>query len=200
MRLIQLVNTITVLFVVLKANLIYADAPYNLDLMNPSRPRDTVRAKIEEICRKLNDPRLDTNEKRVTLAREISSTYPYRADKVYIYSRRIKGVVLEAKIRIPFLYRMEVKKDPFGGIGKSLRENAIYLYTIEVDYDVPPDDNFDCDSNPPEKKIKGKNIPALSRTIDAAFDALDKGSPKRVETAPFPSIPRIAVTIRNIRP
>jgi len=200
MRLTPLLRTVTALLVISNVNLLYADSPYEIDPNNPSQTRGMVRKKIEEICRKLNDPRLNTNEKRIEVAKDIAASFPYRPDKVHIYSRRIKGVVLEAKIVIPFLYKMEVKDEPFqpGGIGVPIKEKAVYLYIIQVNYDAPADGNFDC--GPGASHSKGSRSPPLSRIIDAAFAGLDTGNLKPVETAPFPHIPRIRAHIQNIRP
>lgn len=186
----------------LDGNLVYADTPYKIDPNNPHKTRVTVLTKIEEICHKLNDPRLDTNENRINEAKKIAAAFPFRPDKVYIYSRRVKDVVLEAKIRIPFLYKMEVTDEPFrpGGIGVPIKEKAVYLYTIQVNYEVPPDGNFDCGPGSRNKKMLQEKYPSLGMTIEKAFDTLDEGMPKLVETTPFPGIPRIAVTIQNIPP
>jgi hypothetical protein len=202
MRLVSLINYTAALLVVLNANTLLADTPYKMDPNNPSQTRAAVRHKIVEICHKLNAPRLNTNEKRQQAAKNISAAFPYRPDKVHIYSRRIKGVVLEAKIIIPFLYKMEVKDEPFqpGGIGIPIKEKAVYLYTIQVEYDVPADANFDCDAGFLQQKQAGASTPSLRKTIDKAFDTLQEGHPKIVETAPFPQLPRIAVFIQNIPP
>lgn len=198
MRLIPLISTLMVMALTINASPLYADTPYKMDPNNPSRTLAAVRSKIEEICHKLNDPRLDSNEKRMDAAKKIIAAFPFRRDKVYVYSRRVKGVVFEVKIRIPFLYKMAVEDEPFrpGGIGTPIKEKAVFLYTIQVDYDVPADSNLNCGPAVPDNKVNGGNTPSLSRTIDKAFATLDRGNPKLVETALFPGIPRIAAIIQ----
>ena len=186
--------------------LLYALTPYiivptNTDKTSPAHVRAAVLAKLDGICRKLNDPKLDTNEKREEESKKIAAAFKFRPDKVFVYSRRVKDTVLEAKIRIPFYYEMKVRDDWHpGGIGSSIEEKAIYLFIIEVDYDVPPDGQFVCGPGS-SKRAKDKNkISSLDEAVNAAFDTLDAGDPKRVESAPFPKIPRIAVAIWNIPP
>lgn len=200
MQWISLANTILVSVVTVIAVPLHADSLYKMDPSNPDQIQATVRAKIVEICRQLNNPRLDTNDKRMDEAKKISAAFPFRPDKVYIYSRRVKDVVLEAKIRIPFLYKTVVKDELFrpGGIGTPIKERTVYLYTIQVDYDAPADGSFDCGPGTPKSKTNGGQAPSLSRTINKAFAALKQGKPNLIETAAFPGIPRIAVTILNV--